>query len=165
MDASRILLGALLSLMLGQASAQGSSLSDPFQVRIGIVSTCTAIAADDIDFGNQTPGAGLTVSATGNLAVKCTNGQEYAIGLDQGQNFDESNSKRRMAGEGTFIPYVLSADASGSPDWGSDGDTRQSGIGTGIATARLHTVHAIATLSGDEPAGSYEDTVTATLYF
>ena len=161
----RILLVAVVLLgFASHASAQTvrGQEADSFTVRIGILSTCTAIAANSITFGENIPSA-ISISATGNVSVYCTVGQSYSVGLSEGDHHD--GSTRNMANNGTLIPYTLSATLNGD-NWGdTENVDRVTGTGSGMVDATPHTVYAKATLRGDEPSGTYEDTVTATLYF
>ena len=144
-----------------------ADLTDTFDVRITIQETCNVLTASDIDFGSTIPTAGGQVDRTGTINVNCTNGTDYTLSLSGGGSGD--TSARRMVGpSSTNISYQLYQDAARSDVWGLAADGEQvdgTGLGLGSAYQINHTVYARATLVGNEPAGNYTDTVTATLTF
>jgi len=148
----------------GNAAAQSATRTDDFEVRITIQGTCTVLTASDIDFGTTTPIAG-TRNQTGAINVQCTNGTPYSLGLDGGNADDVAN--RRMSNGPVEIPYTLSSVSAGGSVWGNDASNWVSGNGAGVGAAYEieHEVYAQATLTGNEPAGTYTDTVTATLTY
>ena len=148
-------------------NANAVDLTDNFEVRITIQETCNVLTASDIDFGSTIPTAGGQVDRTGTINVNCTNGTDYTLSLSGGGSGD--TSARRMVGpSSTNISYQLYQDAGRSDVWGLAADGEQvdgTGLGLGSAYQINHTVYARATLVGNEPAGNYTDTVTATLTF
>lgn len=169
-----------LSLMLclaasGTAFAQSAELgapkTDSFEVMISIQATCTVVVADDINFGTQfsTPGP---IDQTGNINVWCTRGTEFQLGLDGGTTNQDVNNRAMTnlpsGGEGAVkIPYTLSYDSFDGNNWGNSSGSWFVGTGAGLggSDAVSVPVYARATLSGQEPAGVYSDTVTATLTY
>lgn len=148
-------------------TANAAPLTDTFEVKIKILETCNVLTASDIDFGSTIPTAGGQVDQTGTINVQCTNGTDYTLALNGGGNGD--TAARRMVGpSAATISYQLFQDAGHSNVWGTVADGEQvDGIGSGLGTTyqNSHTVHARAFLVGNEPAGDYADTVTATLTF
>ena len=147
-------------------NANAVDLTDNFEVRITIQETCNVLTASDIDFGSTIPTAGGQVDQTGTISVNCTNGTDYTLSLSGGGSGD--TAARRMVGPAsTNISYQLYQDAARSNVWGNTTGSQVSGLGAGLGAAYQidHTVYARATLVGNEPAGNYTDTVTATLTF
>lgn len=166
--AFRSLVAVGLFVASGWANAQ-STLTDQFDVRITIEGTCTVLTATDIDFGTQVSAAG-THQQSGSIAVQCTNGLPFQLGLNGGESGTETARVMRGPRPATSasIPYTLSAFAFGGSNWGSvETGTAYSGSGQGLGSAFevLIPVYAEATLVGSEPVGTYQDTVTATLSF
>lgn len=148
-------------------NATAANLTDTFDVKIQILETCNVLTASDIDFGSTIPTAGGQIDQTGTINVQCTKGTDYTLDLNGGAAGD--TSARRMTGPtATNISYQLFQDAGRTAVWGTvvDGD-QVDGIGNGLGATYQndHTVHARAFLVGNEPAGNYIDTVTATLTF
>ena len=73
---------------------------------------------------------------------------------------------RQMSNGSDTIAYQLYQDAALGTVWGDTGTARVTGEGTGFNGADIdHVVYAQATLVGDETAGDYTDTITATVSF
>jgi spore coat protein U-like protein len=148
-------------------NANAANLTDTFEVKIKILETCSVLTASDIDFGSTIPTAGGQIDRTGTINVQCTNGTDYTLALNGGGGSD--TAARRMVGPGaSTIGYQLFQDTGRSSVWGTVADGEQvDGVGNGLGTTyqNSHTVYARAFLVGNEPAGDYTDTVTATLTF
>lgn len=155
-------LGAILTVAnAGDAQAQGTDTTT-FNVTITIVESCDIHtgAATNVAFGSQTRSAG-TADAAGTLQVNCSLNTAYNIALNNGSNF--AAGTRRMANGGVFVPYGLFKDAGRSTAWGNTvGTNTLAGSGTGSAVAV--PVYGRAT-SLNAPAGTYTDTVTATITY
>ena len=117
------------------------------------------LEATDVDFGSIAS-TSLNVSATGQLHVRCTNGTAYTVALDQGDN--ASGGSRRMAGGGNFVPYGLYHTAGTAAPWSDQTSELHSGVGNG--SAQQISVYGVMP-TANFPAGSYADTVTATLTY
>ncbi len=163
---SSVLLAGTLLVSGGLAQSQGQTVTDSFQVRIQIQGTCQALTATDIDFGAQVPVAG-THTETGTIRLQCTNGLPFHLGLDGGTTTGDVNARAMVNATGVEIPYTLRRDTPTGPVWGNDSTSWYTGAGKGLGSAYeiALTVYAQATLNGNEPAGSYQDTVLATLTY
>ncbi|RDI97125.1 SCPU domain-containing protein [Dyella solisilvae] len=160
-------LGMAASVTLaGNAIAQSSgSYTSSFQVRIGIEGTCNALTTSNIDFGDHIPTAG-TLDANGTINVQCTMDTPFTVGLDGG--LTTANVTARAMTNGTVqIPYALAHDAAMTQPWGNTSPTWHEGTGLGLGSAYniAIPVYARATIAGNEPPGTYTDTVTATLTY
>ena len=167
----KLLTASLLATALAAAVVAPVQAADnaDFKVLIDIDASCDVVSTQNIDFDTQFANAG-TLNATGEVVVQCTNGQAYDVQLDGGGGNDVS-ARRMVNAAGTdSVAYQLYQDAGRSDVWGqTDGTDTVPGTGTGYGSGatfdRVHTVYAQATLVGDELAGAYEDTVTATVTF
>ncbi|GAA5067895.1 Csu type fimbrial protein [Lysobacter panacisoli] len=127
------------------------------------------IAAQNLDFGTHTSLA-TARDAQANLTVTCTNGTAYTVKLNAGLNGTLPN--RRMALNGTgpqTINYNLYTTAARNTIWG-DGASGTStvigaGTGAGQGTPTAHTVYGRVPATPTFTAGSYTDTVTATVEY
>lgn len=153
-------LTAALAMTGAGASLAAQSTTD-FEVRVTITSTCDVgvLEATDVDFGSIAS-TSLNVSATGQLHVRCTNGTAYTVALDRGDN--ASGGSRRMAGGGNFVPYGLYHTAGTAAPWSDQTSELHSGVGNG--SAQQISVYGVMP-TANFPAGSYADTVTATLTY
>lgn len=163
---ARVLLGG--ALLGGAALVHAQPVTDTFQVLITISGTCNVLTTTDIDFGTQAPTTGSdSYNQTGSIGVQCTNGLDFHIGLDGGTTTGDVNDRAMLGLNNTRIPYSLSAISYGGSNWGNSSPSWYSGTGLGLGPSYEITipVYARATLQGNELAGTYRDTVTATLTF
>lgn len=167
------LLIAGLAVLAWPASAADTTT---FNVRIAITKACTitAAAATDVDFGTVSSTATGNTDAAGSVTAQCTSLTPYAIALNAGLNAGTANdvTTRRMRNVDTtvttnnFVPYQLYQDAARSQVWGSTaGSNVVSGSGNGAN--QTFQVFGRTTNPGavNAAAGSYQDTVTATITY
>lgn len=164
---SKLLLVLALCCVTGAASAQTQTEDTTFQVRVAIQGSCQIISATDIDFGAQRAAAGAVLSQTGTIQVQCTKDLPFTLGLDGGTSGSPTARVMTNATTGTTIPYTLSQDAGGTSNWGNSAPSWYSGTGLGIGSEYTIglTVYGKAVLAGNEPVGSYVDTITATVTY
>jgi len=160
------LLAAALAFAAAPAFAQTQTITDTFQVRIDVQGTCVVLTTTDIDFGTQVPTAGVH-DQTGTIRVQCTRDLPFTLGLNGGSTTGDVNARAMASSGGVQIPYTLRRGAATGAVWGNDSSNWYTGTGLGLGSAFeiALTVHARATLAGNEPAGAYLDTVTATLTY
>lgn len=150
------------------ATVHAATAQQTFGVRLIVQESCTIGAAPtDVDFGTVTRQAGAvtTDGTAGSLSINCTSGTPYVIALNGGLN--ANGTSRRMAHAtltNTYAPYELYKEAARTNLWGNGTTfgTTVSGVGTGAAVplsvyGRMN--------SRDFPAGTYNDTVTATITY
>ncbi|QIL73670.1 spore coat protein U domain-containing protein [Diaphorobacter sp. HDW4B] len=144
-------------------SAHAGSETTTFNVKITITDNCTitGLAASDVDFGSVVR-SNTAPDAQGNLVVICSSGTPYTVGLNNGANYN--GTLRTMILGTNQIPYALYKDAGRTDAWGSAGTALFSGTGTGNGV-NLPVYGRISTGATNVPAGSYIDTVTATLSY
>jgi spore coat protein U-like protein len=102
------------------------------------------------------------------LTVSCTNGSASTITLGQGVNFatgstDALPARRALNGTANFLNYALYQDAGSVTIWGNTALTGEAHIGTG----NLDTVIVYASMAAAQnvPAGTYSDSIVATVTF
>lgn len=157
--------GILLSMTL---PGHAQPVTDTFQVQITIQGTCTVLTTTDINFGTQTPtGNADAYNQTGSIGVQCTNGLDFTVGLDGGSTTGNVTGRAMLGPNSGQIPYSLSSISYGGSNWGNSSPSWYSGTGLGLGPSYeiAIPVYARATLQGNELAGTYRDTVTATLTF
>jgi spore coat protein U-like protein len=137
---------------------------------LGVSATVTnncAISTAALAFGSYDPvvaHASTDLDGTGTVIVACTKGATATIGLGLGSN--ASGSVRRMKDSGSnYITYELYRDASRSTVWGTSGGALLSPGAAPSKAARNFTVYGRVASNQDVPAGSYNDTVVATVNF
>ncbi|WP_250537021.1 spore coat protein U domain-containing protein [Caballeronia sp. AZ10_KS36] len=180
---SSLVEGSYLSTFSGSAQAQVTYqaylLSNPpsctslsanptavsFTVQASVINDCI-ISASNIDFGI----AGLltsTLTANGALRVACTNGAPYSITLSAGTGANATVVNRVMTRNGASdqVRYQLYQDPGFITPWGdgTSGTSSYAGVGTG--SAQNVPVYGRVLPQSSQPAGTYIDTVIATITY
>jgi spore coat protein U-like protein len=141
----------------GTLTASGSA-----SVTATVSSNCT-IASTSISFGSQ----GVLNSnkdAQGTLSIQCTSGLPYAVSLNGGTSGATDPTQRKMKLTTSSIVYGLYQDAARSQPWGStSGVNTASGTGTGLT--QTLTVYGRVAPQTTPKAGSYSDTIIATITY
>ena len=101
---------------------------------------------------------------TGSVIITCTRGTAATIGLGLGAN--ASGSQRRMKDATTdYLNYALYQDSGRATVWGNSGAGLLSPVAAPDKNPRTFTVYGRIPSAQDVPAGSYTDTVVATVNF
>ena len=153
--ALRLLAVVLLSAIAVPAFAQ--TATDTFQVSITIADDCS-ISAANLNFGNQTALTG-PVDSSSTITVTCSNGTDYAVSLDQGDN-----GTRLMSDGSDTVDYELYTDAARTAAWGEDVGVDTVG-GTGNGAAQALTVYGRVPVQATPDPATYVDQITATIAF
>ncbi len=154
---------ALVAGMAPHALAATSTAN--FAVGAAVTKNCT-ISTSALAFGSYDPvvaNASANLDGTGGLTVGCTRGATASIALSAGSN--SSGSSRRMGdGSGNFLTYELYSDSGRSTVWNSGAGAQTLSAAPSRATRDL-TVYGRISGNQDVPAGSYADTIVATVNF
>lgn len=162
---------AVIALGIGNASFAATATSN-MAVSANVSGDCT-IAANPLAFGSYDPvtansSTGSDAITTTNLFVTCTDGSSATITLGQGSNAasgstDDTPLRRMASGGGAFLNYSLYQDEGLSTTWGNSSETGEAYLGTGTTTSV--TVFGDTVKGQSVPAGTYTDTVIATITF
>lgn len=160
-------LTAALALAIGSLAAPAWAQEAPeatttFDVFITIESTCSinTPAATDVNFGSVLSTA-TDVQSEGSLSVNCTEGTDYQITLNAGENGTDIDSRAMSDGAGNSVAYQLYHDSDLTTPWG---DTPGSDTYTAVGAGEVQEVTVYGLVpSANSPAGDYSDTVTATV--
>jgi len=159
---SKTLLAAVL-LAVAPLATHAADTAD-FGVQLVVQNACNISAggtASDLDFLSVTGNIAADIDASTNLTVNCNNGALYTIGLDDGGNF---SAGRRMTNGTQFVDYVLFRDGSRTQAWGALGSGNEYS-GTGSNADQLVPVYGRVPSGQSVGAGTYNDTVTATIAY
>lgn len=159
-----VMLGGLSLAMAAPALAQTDT--DTFTVSANVSKNCS-ITTTPVAFGVYDPVVGhatTPLDGTGAVIVTCTKGAGTRIDLNNGANATGGN-RRMSAGGGNFLTYQLYQDTGRTTAWGSGGSAGQTIGGAPSKAARTFTVFGRVPAGQDVPAGSYTDTVVATINF
>jgi spore coat protein U-like protein len=140
---------------------QQGSATTTFNVTAGVPPFCTVTAANLV-FGTYNE---AQLDGTTTVSSTCTSGTPYNVGLDPGGAPGATVTSRAMSGPGgALLSYSLFRDAARTANWGNTvGADTVPATGTG----GVQTV----TVFGRIPAGqfvgtgTYQDTITVTLFF
>ena len=163
--AAALALGGGLVASNGYADTAAGSLS----VTASITNGCTVSATTALAFGAYVSGPGNAAKdGTGTVSTTCTTGASNTVTLGQGANAAVGSTDaaplRQMADVGANrLAYSLFQDAGRTSVWGNTAGTGVGGTGTG-AEVQL-TVFGRIPAGQNKPAGSYADTVVATVTF
>ena len=130
----------------------------------GVVMSDCRISTTNIGFGNN----GLltnTLTANGSINVQCTNGLPYTIALDKGISSGGAITDRQMKSASNIVHYQLYKESGFVNIWGDGTSGTAVTSGTGNGNSQTLTVYARVPTQTTPPAGTYNDTITATLSF
>jgi spore coat protein U-like protein len=158
--------GAAIAAAAFGTAASAATATANLGVSATVTNNCT-ISTAALAFGSYDPvvaHASTNLDGTGTVIVACTRGATATIGLGLGSN--ASGSVRRMKDSGTnYISYELYQDSGRSTVWGTAGGALLSPGAAPSKAARNFTVYGRVASNQDVPAGSYNDTVVATVNF
>lgn len=169
----------LVSAPVMSAPAFALDATGAINVTASLAESCT-VTTENLAFGQLAYGANATVD--GGFTVNCLDGTVYTIAINDGLNFDATNSKRRMdhststTAGGMYIPYSLydgqpglgqevTTNYTASPSGGSGGGVP--GTYTGSSADQVFDLWA-AVLGSDttgKETGSYADTIVVTVAY
>jgi spore coat protein U-like protein len=156
---------ALVAASFGDTASAATATAN-LGVSATVTNNCT-ISTAALAFGSYDPvvaHASTNLDGTGTVTVACTKGATSTIGLGLGSN--ASGSTRRMSDGGTnFLTYELYQDSGRTTVWGNAGAGLYNPGAAPSKTARNFTVYGRVVSNQDVPAGSYNDTVVATVNF
>ena len=153
---------AASALLVPPALAQAPTTQ--FNVQITINAECQINSASDLNF----PASGVidtAVEASSAIAVQCTNGTDYDIGLNAGQGSGATVAARLMTGPNSeTVTYSLYTDAGHADVWGDTIGT-DTLAGTGTGAEQTYPVYGQVPVQETPTAGTYADVITVTLTY
>ena len=145
------------SAVIAVPTASADNDKENIQVSASVLRNCIVSSTAAIAFGDYDVNSATDNSKQGRVTVACTKGVTATIGLGSGLN-----GNRTMNGPTTDkLAYLLAKDTNGA-DW-SDSSTVSYNSTT--RTAKDFTVYGKIRAGQDMTAGSYTDTVVATINF
>lgn len=144
-----------------------SAASTPANLAVSaaVAKNCT-ITTTPLAFGAYDPivtNATAPLDGTGGVVVTCPKGATATIGLGLGAN--ASGAIRRMVLGTDFLTYELYKDVAGGAIWGDEGADLLSPVAAPSKAARTFTVYGRVAPGQDVAAGTFTDTVIATVNF
>lgn len=158
--------GVAIAMAAFESAASAATATANLSVSATVTNNCT-ISTAALTFGSYDPvvaNASANLDGTGTVTVACTKGATATVGLGLGSN--AAGSVRRMKDSGTnYLTYELYRDSARSTVWGNSGAGLLSPGAAPSKAPRSFTVYGRVTSNQDVPAGSYSDTVVATVNF
>jgi spore coat protein U-like protein len=155
-----MLLGALVPSAHAATGTSNLGISATVTANCTIATTAVAFGAYDPIVANAT----ANLDAVGSVVVACTKGSSATIGLGLGAN--AQTTVRRMAdGATSFLTFELYTDTTRTTVWGTTGTGLLSTGAAPSKASRSFTVYGRVPSAQDVPAGTFADTVVATVNF
>ena len=146
---------------LAQQNVNAATATSSFTVSASVTANCT-ISAGALAFGAYDPvvaNASANLDQTSTISVACTKGATASVGLDNGANF---SGGRRMKSGTDYLGYEMYSDSGRSTVWNTAAPVSYTAASKAASSL---TVYGRAAGGQDVPAGSYSDTVIATITF
>ena len=139
----------------------GVTTTVSFLVTANVPPDCT-FSAGDLVFGTY---SGVQLDAQSQISLTCTSGTAWNIGLDAGAFAGATVTTRKMTGPGaSSMSYSLFRNSTRTQNWGNTVGT-DTVSGTGSGSTQTVPVYGRVTAGQNLPAGSYQDTIIATITF
>jgi spore coat protein U domain-containing protein, fimbrial subunit CupE1/2/3/6 len=157
---------ALGIIALSNTLASAATATASLGVSATVSNNCT-ISTTPLAFGPYDP-AGINASTnldgTATVVIACTKGAAATIGLNPGSN--ASGSVRRMANGSVYLTYEVYKETARTSVWGNSGiDLYDAGTAPSSAAQTFTVYGRVAAGQTSATAGSYADTLTATVNF
>lgn len=156
---------AIASCFLGSA-AMADSATSSMNVSANVSNSCS-ISANPLAIGAYNPSSPGDATGTGSLSITCTKDAPVSIMLGEGQHSDAGSTQdsplRRMSNGTDLLSYALFQDEAFTTGWGDSAASGKSSIGLGAPES--HSVYLKIAAGQNVSAGSYADTVVATVSF
>lgn len=165
------LFAAILAVCAMAGPARAGSLDTQFEVYLDVVASCTFVSVADVAFGSQTVIPGQSLDAFGSLRVRCNVPVAYQISLNQGLHGTGVNDRKMTTIGGDTIAYQLYSGDTGTTSCNDAAGTQWGNATAGCVYGDSYAgaeqdiqIHGKLTM-GNPRAGSYSDTITATIIY
>ena len=167
----RLLAGLLFVLASAMTQAWASTQTTSFSVTASVINDCI-INSTNIAFGTYDPTVATAVTAAGAVTAKCTKGDVVSVALGQGANPASGSTAtvpaRQMISGSNLLPYHIYIASTGTTEWGTGTvgtNTPPAQTSVSVLTALSFPTNGSLPAGTDVPAGSYTDTVIATVTY
>ncbi len=166
---------AFAGLLPFSHQALAATATAELQVTATVPASCV-ITTTPVNFGNYDSVAEEATVATGTVTVNCVKGTALAVGLSSGNSPGTNSGERAMtntASSAERLTYFLYKPAAGATSctgsetdpWGAIDTERLALAPTTTNEPVSYNVCGKVNPQQNVPAGTYQDTVTATVYF
>ncbi|MGR9085689.1 MAG: Csu type fimbrial protein [Gammaproteobacteria bacterium] len=158
-----------VAVAVSGAGVRATTTTSNLNVSASVTANCT-ISTTPLAFGEYDPivaNRSVPLNGEGAVTTICTKGSAPVVTLGQGANpaagSSDATPLRQMASGDSRLPYFLYQEAGRTLVWGNTPATGKGDTGTGLASTL--TVYGQIPANQFKPAGSYADTVVATVTF
>ncbi|WP_414492493.1 spore coat U domain-containing protein [Stenotrophomonas maltophilia] len=153
----------------GATGTNSASAAFSFTATANVLPQCGSYVTTNMNFGNVTGSIPANIDQTATLTLTCLKNTAYQVSLNNGQNNPTATSTRRMAttiGASTYyLTYELYRDSTRTQRWGNT-LTVDTASGTGTGSAQQLTIYGrVPPVTGQPPAGIYNDVVQVTITY
>jgi spore coat protein U-like protein len=165
MNMSKI--GFAVALTFTSLAANAATSTGDFTVSTNVAAACD-VSASPLTFADVNPLNSSATNATSTVAVTCSNGTPYTIGLNAGGAAGATVNTRQMtggAGGTDSLNYALYLDSNRSTNWDDIGG---SGIVEATGTGGAQNQIVYGQIPGSQTGattGAYSDTVTVSVSY
>lgn len=162
-----------ISLLVSAHTVFAADATANLEVSATVNSSCT-INTSPLAFGTYDPAAATPTDGTGQVTIACVMGSLPVISLSAGLNSTDVNARSMLRGNGTeslsYVLYKPEADGTSCSLTPTEiwGDATPSNLALPeVASVNPVTYNVCGRINAlqDVPAGTYQDTVTATVTF
>jgi spore coat protein U-like protein len=161
-----VALGALLGITMSPLAVSAADATASLTVSASVTNNCK-IDTSPLTFSQYDPvgtNAATDLEGTGRVTVACTKGAQPKIGLGSGSSA-LGTARRLSDSAGNYLSYDLYHDASGGRVWNNSDAGMLQPIAATSKAPRDFTVYGRIASNQDVPAGTYKDSVVATVNF
>ena len=158
---------AAAALALSASAAHAATVSNNLTVTANVANNCT-VSTGTLGFGAYDPvvaNASADLDSSGTVAVQCTKGTTYTVTLDAGANSTVVGTAtvRQMSSGADFLAYELYTTSGRTTVW--DTSTTPPSVTASSKAPNTITIYGRIPANQDVSAGSYTDTVSATVNY
>jgi spore coat protein U-like protein len=149
----------------GWTPASAATSTANLAVSAAVANNCT-ISTTALAFGAYDPivtNASAALNGTGGVVIACTKNAATTIGLGLGAN--PTGSTRRMILGADYLTYELYQEVGRTTIWGTTGAGLLTPAAAPSKAPRTFTVYGVVAGGQDVPAGTFTDSVVATVTF
>ena len=144
--------------------AAAATATGTLTVQATVADACS-LADGALAFGNVDPNAGVTSAVRANIAVTCTLGASFTVGLGDGQNLAAGSRRMRRGATADYLKYELFRELLLTSRFGDSGASdRVAGTGAGNSSTSI-VVYGTMPSGQSVAGGSYADSVQITVYY
>ena len=152
------------ALIVFAGASLAATVTTTFNVTANVVSVCS-VTATSLGFGTYNASLGAANDTTSTVSVTCSNGTTYTTALDAGLGSGAAVNNRLMTSGANTLGYGLYTTSARTTIWGDGNLSTATLPGTGNGSAQSITVFGRVPANQYVTAGSYTDTITATVTY